>query len=611
MTEASPTAPDNAALDALFDRAACARLSEHPTAVSRSETPRTLLVIRGAELASLRRAMQLAPGPGPHCMCLGDMVLGFEDAAGRPLDTITLHHGLTLRWDGPWSWRDAAFADADGLIDWLAAHGVSDYAEQRARDRVAGEAHRKARERWLAAAPARLRERLPELERDAMGVPRRLAPAELDELLASLRDDRADDAALAAELLAWFGSGTGPWSGHPAYESLAEQLLLRLGTDAVMRAAEREPASDARLDGLARYFGSHELHRTRRSDTHALGEPLRSCLLERVRVQAIGDNHERLAAALRRPAPRVRDSNVIATHPDRALSLAIASGDRIFAVDGLAIVRFDPESDVPTPLLEREPMFADLAADDAHVYAALINEGTLLAIPHAGGEPIVLARGRGRPLSLRRSGTTLAWLDQPWINDPARAPHSLPRTIVCTLPTTGGEPRELARYEGSGWDLALTRTHAAWVRSEDGTTTIAAVPLAGGEPLTIVDEFDGLDREGGFVHLAAMPDELIVAVPTRSWLREGVELRRYSLAGEARGVLEFVAGRFHGIDADERGVALIVQRRGSVIATCWNARGRSSSLTIDGVPGPLIEPCVCADGVVFAAGPDVFRLAPP
>jgi hypothetical protein len=606
MPRPTPSAPGNADLDALFGRARRARFSEHPP--PRSGTPRTLLEVESRELASLRAVMLLVDGPGPHCMCMGDMVLSFEDERGETIETITLHHGKTLRWRGAWEWSDAAFADVDAFMDWLAARGVNEYVEQRAAAKVAGEKSRVERERWLAAAPTCLRERLEQSEVDSMGFPREPTRDQLDDMLDQLRGVLGSHTDVAWALLHWFGNGAGPWSGFPAYESLAERLLIRLGTDAVLGSIADRELPDSVLDGVARYFGSYELHRTRRSDTQKVPEPLRSRLLARVRAQAIGDNLQRLEAALR-PVERPRGDAIVAVHPDRSVSDVKARHGSVFAVEGLAIVRFDPDREDPTPLIEREPMFASLAIDDEHLYAALINEGTLLKVAHAGGEPTVLASGRGRPMWPLVDAGQLAWIDQPWVPDPARPPFSISQTTVCMVPTSGGSVRELAHYDGGAWDLACTHDTLAWVRRMNDRTMIAAVARSGGPVTTIIEDFGELDPFEGFIHLAGTPGELIVAVPTTSWLRKGVELRRHAPDGRQLGVIAFVPGRFNGLDANEHGIALIVERKSSLVLTRWDPQGRSATLKVPRQPGPLVAPHVAPDGVYFAVGPNVHRLA--
>jgi hypothetical protein len=133
------TSPGNADLDAAFRDAVRAEFREHPP---RSDVSRVLLTVVGPELGSLHDALCLSPGPGPHCMCAGDMelvVLGPLQAA------ITLHHCYTIRWRGPWEWDDAALAAPDAFIGWLARRGLTQYADDEAQRRDAN------RERELVA----------------------------------------------------------------------------------------------------------------------------------------------------------------------------------------------------------------------------------------------------------------------------------------------------------------------------------------------------------------------------------------------------------------------------------------------------------------------------
>ena len=253
-------------------------------------------------------------------------------------------------------------------------------------------------------------------------------------------------------------------------------------------------------------------------------------------------------------------------------------------------------------------MFASVAVDAEHLYAALIDEGTILRVDHDDANTVLeLARERGRPLGLRVHAGTLAWLEQPWVVDPTRG-FSTPRTIVCAMATPAGPLRELARYEGGAWDLALNSTHAAWVRRVDEITSIACVALAGGPVMTLRDEFPGHDPELGFIHLAGNGDAWVLAIPTRSWLREGVALYRLGRDGSLGPKLAFVAGRFNGLDANDQGVALTVARRDSLFATRWDREGRAHTLELEHRGGPLVAATLADDGLYFALGPRVYRL---
>jgi hypothetical protein len=97
------------------------------------------------------------------------------------------------------------------------------------------------------------------------------------------------DAALAKEtpkvndrilvLYGWFGSGAGPWSGFPAYEEVAEQLLLMQSTKDLLAALDSVELSDAQLGGAARLFAGWTFSKKRPDDGKKLSSALKTRLL--------------------------------------------------------------------------------------------------------------------------------------------------------------------------------------------------------------------------------------------------------------------------------------------------------------------------------------------
>jgi hypothetical protein len=111
---------------------------------------------------------------------------------------------------------------------------------------------------------------------------------------------------------------------------------LRLGTDVVLSAVESAEVTEEALGGLARYFGSHELHRSRRSDAQKAPPRLRETLLAYVKAHPAGDNLERLESAwlAAQRAEKVRTGRGLAfVHPDRSMSEVAALKGTLFAVD--------------------------------------------------------------------------------------------------------------------------------------------------------------------------------------------------------------------------------------------------------------------------------------
>jgi hypothetical protein len=58
------------------------------------------------------------------------------------------------------------------------------------------------------------------------------------------------------ELLEWFGSGAGPWSGYPSYEDEAEKLLLEFySIQEIVSVIQDHTLTESQTEGAARLFG--------------------------------------------------------------------------------------------------------------------------------------------------------------------------------------------------------------------------------------------------------------------------------------------------------------------------------------------------------------------
>jgi hypothetical protein len=292
------TAPTDENLAALFRDATRAIFRERLRGDRRTQVDGKVLLVEGAELVSLREAMRLAPGPGGHCMCAGDMeltILGPTEPA-----TITVHHGYTLRWPGPWEWPDVALAEPQRFIRWLAERGCDRYlleraehaarqreehTDRQARARIAG----KIRARWIAAAPDVLRHHatLAGTGADAPRDERTIADG-----LAALRSGRGDVEAVL-DLLRWFGFDA-RGRGDDALWKLTGDYLTAVGDRAVTDAIEAgwmtlEPAG---LVGIARYFLHTGARRKRMKEIGALPEEILTCLRRYHRTNATEESAE-------------------------------------------------------------------------------------------------------------------------------------------------------------------------------------------------------------------------------------------------------------------------------------------------------------------------------
>lgn len=115
--------------------------------------------------------------------------------------------------------------------------------------------------RWLPVMPASIRRVWDVDQQFRMGMCPFGKP--LADLKEALQAEISDRDARIRRLLVLYGSGKGPWSGYPAYEGISEVLLRDYPTEQIVAVAQAPDASDALLEGAARYLGewvrSHRL----------------------------------------------------------------------------------------------------------------------------------------------------------------------------------------------------------------------------------------------------------------------------------------------------------------------------------------------------------------
>lgn len=239
------------------------------------------------EIAGLAAALRTQPPAGGCCACLG--TVAFELEATEP-EVVTLHHGVSVRWKG--SDGDLWLVSPDAVMDWLSARGIGfvreEYEEsQRRRDEAEAQS-----KRWLAAMPASL---VPFFHQDDWHG----GHGSWSAIVAAIEAELPDPIERARALFELFGSGAGPWSGYPAYESMPERLLLAMPLD-VLLAAIGDAPDEQRREGAARLFSSWDFKQKRAADRAKIPEELRRRLLAHAKASAHEDNLKRARAALGR-----------------------------------------------------------------------------------------------------------------------------------------------------------------------------------------------------------------------------------------------------------------------------------------------------------------------
>lgn len=132
--------------------------------------------------------------------------------------------------------------------------------------------------RWLPVMPASIRRVWDVDQQFRMGICPSRKP--LGDLKEALQAEIPDRDARIRRLLVLYGSGTGPWSGFPEYECISEVLLQDYPTEHIVAVAQAPDASDAMLEGAARYLGGWDLAHRHPQDLRLIPAQLKKRLLE-------------------------------------------------------------------------------------------------------------------------------------------------------------------------------------------------------------------------------------------------------------------------------------------------------------------------------------------
>ncbi|WP_392957434.1 hypothetical protein [Streptomyces sp. LN245] len=252
-----------------------------------------------AELDRLRSVMSVASLPGYVCACGGDIRFEFFDVDARPLTTVVLHHGESLRWQG-WDGH-AVLADGHRLLHWLNDHGVPGPLRQMEIAQREEEGRQDARAHWRAAMPAVVEDLANQLF--ALSETGEAASPELwAELQDRLNLASPDPVSRALALMAWFGAGTGRASGYPLHESVPGILLKEMPIAEIIAALEDPQANSRHYAGAVRHLTGWKSRRKQQRDVARLPEPVKLRLLQQAQTlsgQNIRDRAERWLAPKR------------------------------------------------------------------------------------------------------------------------------------------------------------------------------------------------------------------------------------------------------------------------------------------------------------------------
>jgi hypothetical protein len=215
---------------------------------------REFVVYRSAKRAdfeSLKHAITLKRKGGPFlCACVDGPEIALLKNK-KEIASVWNHEGTAIGssvWKGDWG-----ADDADRWLSWFDARGMT---SARAFFKLVHAESRKAEadeQRWLRAMPLGLKPLWPNALKQYN--PPTNFP-DLKPLNAVLVKQFPDTNERIRALMAWFGSGAGPWSGFPGYEEIAAKLLTQHPTTQLIGAVENRKLSEEELEGAARILAS-------------------------------------------------------------------------------------------------------------------------------------------------------------------------------------------------------------------------------------------------------------------------------------------------------------------------------------------------------------------
>jgi len=249
------------------------------------------------DLATLKESIRITP-PDQWFMCMCDpstIIRLYRN--GKKIGELGIIGGDTIRFSG---WRgDARITQTKPWFKWLEDRRITAPRQEYEAEQAVEEKERMAEARWMKAMPASIvplwqealnalspgmnvfvpqGAALPNRQENATASPTVMRePSKLDAALANEYPDKRER---VLKLFEWFGSGAGPWSGFPAYESVAEQMLLEYPTPELLSSVAKVSLTEEQTEGAARLFAGWEFNRQRPRDNALLPAELKRRLLE-------------------------------------------------------------------------------------------------------------------------------------------------------------------------------------------------------------------------------------------------------------------------------------------------------------------------------------------
>lgn len=245
------------------------------------------------DLKSFSESLQLTktnPNEWFHCMCIGSPAIYFYKN-GKETIHLTNHHGKSIRCQ-LWS-SDVKIADIEKWVNWFDNHGITSVREEVEYSKLQAIKNQKDQEKWAKAMPTPLKSLLENAFGD-LGIVDNKDIALLDTAIEKGIPDKTNR---ILSLLEWYGSGAGPWSGYPAYEDAAENLLLKYTTKEIVAALQSAHLTSSQIEGGARLFGGWDFNKQRPNDINQVSQEMKILFWNHVKSTKDEDKLERAKRA--------------------------------------------------------------------------------------------------------------------------------------------------------------------------------------------------------------------------------------------------------------------------------------------------------------------------
>lgn len=240
-----------------------------------------------------------------RCACYPPIEITLS-RTGKEIGIISVFEGLTIgfsEWSG-----DVRLTDREKLLRWFDVRGIPGPRDAIEKQQARDKADSIAADRWLAAMPSDLRILWPQVLEDPQwwGNPPEAVRASAKVLKPVLANEYPNVNRRIRSLFAWFGSGSGTWSGYYAWEDVPSDMLLEYSASELISALQEKPLSDSESEGAVRFFVGYTPGASFRpaGDTTLIGQlpdELKKTLLEHVAKTGNQDKLQEVRKAFQKP----------------------------------------------------------------------------------------------------------------------------------------------------------------------------------------------------------------------------------------------------------------------------------------------------------------------